>query len=60
VWSYVNSHFTYAAAEAFIKRKSHDYKELRIFTDAQNYCWEFNTIKEGLLNGDIKQLRGQK
>lgn len=53
-WEYVNSHFTYAAAERFIKRKKHDYRlGLRIYVDAQSYCWEFNTIKEGILNGAI-------
>lgn len=29
-WRYVNVHFTREAAEAFIKRKKHDYRELRI------------------------------
>jgi hypothetical protein len=26
-WEYVNAHFTHAAAEAFIKRKKHDYHD---------------------------------
>ena len=51
-WEYVNSHFTKDAAEAFIRRKKHDYpKGLRVYVDAQTYCWEFNTIKEAIMSG---------
>jgi hypothetical protein len=54
-WEYVNSHFTHDAAEAFIQRKKHDYpKGLRVYTDAQIYCWEYNTIKEAILSGKLK------
>jgi len=53
-WEYVNSHFTKDAAEAFIARKKHDYRDgLRVYVDAQSYCWEFNAIIEGLLSGKI-------
>lgn len=53
-WEYVNSHFTKEAAEAFIKRKKHDYREgIRVYVDAQVYCWEFNAIINGLLDGSI-------
>lgn len=53
-WEHVNSHFTKDAAEAFIKRKRHDYREgMRVYVDAQTYCWEYNTIKEGILQGRI-------
>lgn len=53
-WEYVNSHFTHAAAERFIERKKHDYRlGLRVYVDAQTYCWEFNAIKQGILNGSI-------
>lgn len=53
-WDIVNSHFTKEAAEAFIRRKKHDYRDgLRIYVEAQVYCWEFNTIINGLLNGQI-------
>lgn len=53
-WEYVNSHFTREAAEAFIKRKSHDYRDgLRIYVDANIYCWEFNAIKEALMDGRL-------
>lgn len=54
-WEYVNSHFTKDAAEAFIKRKQHDYREgLRVYVDAQSYCWEWNTIKNALIAGKLK------
>lgn len=53
-WEYVNSHFTREGAEAFIKRKKHDYpKGLRIYVDANIYCWEFNAIKEALMDGRL-------
>lgn len=54
-WEYVNSHFTKDAAEAFIKRKKHDYREgLRVYVDAQTYCWEWNEIKKALIDGKLK------
>lgn len=53
IWQYVCSHFTKEAAEAFIARKKHDYDQLRIFVDCQMYCWEYNAIVEGLLDGKI-------
>lgn len=53
-WEYVNSHFTKEAAEAWIKRKGHDYPEgLRVYVDAQLYCWEWNAIKEAILSGKL-------
>jgi len=53
-WDVVNSHFTKEAAEAFIQRKKHDYRDgLRIYVEAQVYCWEFNTIIAGLMDGRI-------
>lgn len=53
-WEYVNSHFTKEAAEAFIERKRHDYRKgIRVYVDAQTYCWEYNTIKEAILQGRI-------
>jgi hypothetical protein len=53
-WKYVNSHFTKDAAEAFIKRKKHDYRDgLRVYVEAQIYCWEFNAIKEAILSGKL-------
>lgn len=55
-WEYVNAHFTRESAEAFIKRKSHDYEKLRIYIDSQYWCPEFNIIVEGLLSGKIGLL----
>ena len=53
-WEYVNVHFTREAAEAFIKRKAHDYPlGLRIYVDAQTYCWEWNTIKAAIMDGRL-------
>lgn len=52
-WEYVNTHFTKEAAQAFIDRKKHDYRALRIYVEAQVHCWEYNTIKQGILNGTI-------
>lgn len=53
-WEYVNSHFTKEAAESFIRRKKHDYRDgLRIYVEAQSYCWEFNAVKEAIMNGQI-------
>lgn len=52
-WKTINHHFTYDAAEAFIKRKSHDYGEMRVYTDAHTYGWEYNTIKAALLSGEL-------
>lgn len=54
VWEYVNSHFTKDAAEAFIRRKKHDYRRgLRVYVEAQTYCWEFNAVKKGLMDGQL-------
>ncbi len=53
-WNYVNSHLTKEAAEAFIKRKKHDYRRgLRVYVEAQVYCWEFNQIIGALMDGRI-------
>jgi hypothetical protein len=53
-WEYVCAHFTKEAAEAFISRKKHDYRDgIRIYVEAQIHCWEFNAIKNALINGDI-------
>lgn len=53
-WDYVCAHFTKAAADAFIKRKAHDYREgLRVYVEAQSYSWEYNAIKEAILAGRL-------
>lgn len=53
-WETVNHHFTKDAAEAFIKRKKHDYRDgLRVYVDASTYSWELNAIKAAILSGRI-------
>lgn len=49
----VKRHYT---ADAFIKRKKHDYDELRVYVDSQYWCWEFNAIKNAILSGKLKYV----
>lgn len=56
-WEYVNAHFTKDAADAFIKRKKHDYpKGMRVYVESQYYAWEFNAIKKALLSGRLQYV----
>jgi hypothetical protein len=53
-WQYVCAHFTKDAAEAFIRRKAHDYSDgLRVYVEAQSYSWEYNAIKAAILDGRL-------
>lgn len=52
-WEIVNSHFTKDAAEAFIRRKQHDYGEMRVYVESQYYAWEFEAIKDAILSGTL-------
>lgn len=52
-WITLNTHLTYAAAEAFIKRKAHDYGPLRIYADSAYWCWELKAIREALMKGTL-------
>ncbi|MCK2122068.1 hypothetical protein [Pseudomonas sp. PNPG3] len=52
-WTTVNTHLTHAAAEAFIKRKQHDYPPLRVYADSAYWAWELKTIREAILNGSL-------
>jgi hypothetical protein len=53
-WEYVSAHMTYDAAQAFIKRKGHDYRDgLRVYAEAQTYSWEYNTIKQAIMDGRL-------
>lgn len=52
-WEIMNSHFTRDAAEAFIRRKQHDYGEMRVYVESQYYAWEFEAIKEAILDGTL-------
>ncbi|KNH48322.1 hypothetical protein [Pseudomonas lini] len=56
-WEYVNAHFTYDAAQAFIARKKHDYRDgMRVYVDSQYYCWEFEAIKSVILDGTLTYM----
>lgn len=56
-WEYINAHLTKDAADAFIKRKKHDYpKGMRVYVDSQYYAWEFNEIKEALMAGRLQYV----
>lgn len=57
-WVTVNQHLTKEAAEAFIKRKSHDYKELRIAAKSLYWCNEFKAIQKAILNGRLQFIEG--
>lgn len=58
-WEYASAHLTRDAADAFIKRKGHDYRDgLRIYVEAQTYSWEYNTIKEAILSGRLMLAEG--
>ena len=53
-WKFVCQHFTRDAADAFIRRKGHDYSEgLRVYVDATYYSWELNAIKKAILSGRL-------
>lgn len=53
-WEYVNAHLTRDAADAFIARKKHDYRQgIRVYVESQCYAWEFNAIKEAILSGRL-------
>ena len=53
-WVYVNTHFTHAAAEAFIKLKKHDYRKgMRIYVESQYDAWELNAIKQAIIDGTL-------
>jgi hypothetical protein len=57
-WEYVNAHFTRKAAEAFINRKKHDYRKMQIFVESQYWSWEFNAIRNAILNGQLAFISG--
>lgn len=52
-WEIVNSHFTKDAAEAFIRRKQHDYGPMRVYVESQYYAWEYEAIKAAILSGQL-------
>lgn len=52
-WEDINCHLTRSAAEAFIKRKSHDYGELRVFVKSLYWCDEFKNLLNAIINGEV-------
>ena len=52
-WVHVNSHLTKDAAEAFIERKNHDYRKLRVWVSSQYWAWEFKAITKAILSGQL-------
>ncbi|WP_421551686.1 hypothetical protein [Pseudomonas yamanorum] len=52
-WEIVNSHFTKDATEAFIRRKQHEYGEMRVYVESQYCAWEFEAIKEAIIAGTL-------
>lgn len=48
-WRNINYHFTREGAEWFIKRKKHDYNELRIYVDSLYHCYEMKMLRDILL-----------
>ena len=59
-WEHVGTHFTKEAAEAFIARKKHDYSDgLRVYVEAQPYAWEFEAIKNAIMDGKLVFIEGE-
>lgn len=53
-WEFVGAHLTWTAAEAFISRKKHDYKDgLRVIAEGQPYAWELEAIKAAMMDGQL-------
>lgn len=55
-WEHVNTHITPEAAHAFIERKKHDYRKLRVYAVSAYWCWEMKAIMDGLVNGSIQYV----
>jgi len=52
-WQHVNAHLTREAAEAFIRRKQHDYPPLRVYVESMYFGWEYQEIIAALLDGRL-------
>ncbi|MES5712049.1 ead/Ea22-like family protein [Acinetobacter baumannii] len=52
-WEDVNCHLTRSAADAFIKRKSHDFGELRVFVKSLFWCEEFKNLLNAIISGEV-------
>jgi hypothetical protein len=53
-WRYLNVHFTQAAADEFIGQSRKNYPDgLQVFIESQQYCPEFNAIRNAILSGKL-------
>ena len=53
-WKLVNFHFTQSSADYFVLKHGHKYKgKLRVSQEAQDRSYEFNAIKNAILNGNL-------
>jgi hypothetical protein len=60
-WEPIGAHLTKEAAQAFIDRKGHDYRDgLRIYVESSCYGWEFNTIIRALIDGRLVLKEDEK
>lgn len=56
-WQHVNTHLTKEGAQAFIKRKQHDYGKLRVYVESLFWCVEFKELIKGLVSGEIGYVK---
>ena len=59
-WQHVNAHLTREAAEAFIRRKQHDYPPLRVYVESMCYGWEYQEIIKALCDGRLVLTESQE
>ena len=52
-WQNINAHLTREAAEAFIRRKQHDYPPLRVYVESMYFGWEYQEIIAALCDGRL-------
>ena len=53
-WRLINFHFTQTAADEFIRNHGHKHEgELQVFQESQGRCYEFNAIKNALIEGKL-------
>ncbi|HCR1905256.1 TPA: hypothetical protein ONC25_002580 [Enterobacter asburiae] len=59
-WQNINAHLTREAAEAFIRRKQHDYPPLRVYVESMYYGWEYQEIIKALCDGRLVLAESQE
>ena len=57
-WQNINAHLTREAAEAFIRRKQHDYPPLRVYVESMYFGWEYQEIIKALCDGRLVLAEG--